>query len=122
MRNTLIIALAGAVVLTGLSGCSLVSSSFKTDLTASLEGSKPKLSDCYKQALTRNPKLAGTMAVKLTVARKSTAISDVSVVERPAQDEALDKCVVDAITGLTVPAAPKVKVLVEHPITLQPQP
>lgn len=122
MRSSLMIALAGAVLLAGVSGCATLSPTFKTELTTTLSDAKGKLSACYGEALTRNPKLAGTMAVKLTVAKKTTALTDVAVVERPGQDPALDKCVTDVIGRLEVPTAPKLTVNVEYPFTLAPQP
>jgi hypothetical protein len=109
-----------ALFFVGAAGCSTLAPGFKTDLTATMAGAKAPLSDCYRQALARNPKLGGTMALSMTVERNSTAISAVSVLERPGEDAELDQCVIRVVSGLTVPNAPKLQVKAEYPLTLSP--
>ncbi|MDY0000647.1 MAG: AgmX/PglI C-terminal domain-containing protein [Polyangia bacterium] len=109
-----------ALLFASTTGCSTLAPSFKTDLTSTMAGAKTQLSDCYRQALVRNPKLSGTMALSMTVERNSTAISAVSVLERPGEDAALDQCIIQVTSGLNVSNAPKVKVTAEYPLTLSP--
>jgi hypothetical protein len=120
--RTPLIAIAGVLVIAGLSGCGTLAPSFKTDLTATLGQAKGRLSDCYQQALIQKPNLAGTMTVRFTVPKKRTGLSEVAVVDRPGTDPALDRCVVRVVGALQVPTAPKLNVNVEFPLTLTPKP
>lgn len=120
MRTQLTIAYIALLVI-GATGCTLAQG-FKNDLTTTLQGAKEPLSACYRAALERNPKLSGTMALAMTVDRNSTAISAVSVVERPGDDAALDQCIIQVVSGLKVSKAPNVQVNAQYPLTLTPTP
>jgi hypothetical protein len=120
MKSRLILGAAIAALMTGTAGCAVLAPTFKTDLTASLRAAKPQLSQCYAEALARNPKLAGPVTLKLTVQRETTALSDVTVVGPQPSDPAFEQCVAKVAGGLQVAKAPHLTVRADYPLNFTP--
>jgi len=122
MKNRLILGAALAALTMGISGCAVLTATFKTDLTSTMSAAKPQFSQCYTQGLVRNPKLEGDLIVNLTVKRESTALSNVTVVGPQPSDPAFEQCVSKVAQGLQVGKAPHLTVRASYPLSFSPTP
>jgi hypothetical protein len=103
-----IVALGFSLVI-GASACSGTArglEAYRADTQKLLDTRNTQLTTCYADALTANPKLAGTVTVRFVVEKHSGAVAHIVV--DPAQSTApaeLDACVVNATEGLTLAPA-----------------
>jgi len=76
---------------------------YAADAGRLLESRNDQLQRCYNEALKTQPDAKGTVTVKFVVEPKSGAIKDATVdPARTTAPEALDRCVLDAMAGLTL--------------------
>jgi hypothetical protein len=122
MKNRLILGAAIAALMTGLTGCAVLTATFKTDLSSAMSAAKPQFSQCYAQGLTRNPKLEGPLTLNLTVQRETTALSNVTVEGSQPSDPAFEQCIARVAQGLQVDKAPHLTVRASFPISFTPAP
>ena len=120
MKRRLILAATIAALLTSTAGCASLAPTFKNELNTTLHAAKPQLTQCYSQALKGNRRLAGRVVLRLTVQRKSTALSNVSVVSLRRTDPTFEQCVAGVAQGLQVPNPPAVTVYAHYPLFFGP--
>jgi len=122
MKNRLILGAALAALMMGVTGCSMLTPSFKTDLASTMRAATPQFSQCYADGLKRNSKLGGDVTLTLTVQRSTTALSNVTVAGPQPSDPDFEQCVTKVAQGLQVRKAPVLTVRADYPITFTSAP
>jgi len=92
----------------------------RTDITQRMESVQPTIADCYKASLRENRKLKGMMVLAFTTAPSTGAFQGIEIVRDDLGDQALQKCVVDAVGGLKLATPQKTSVSVEYPLDFAP--
>ncbi|MBI5489076.1 MAG: AgmX/PglI C-terminal domain-containing protein [Deltaproteobacteria bacterium] len=83
-----------------------------------VQQAQPDVRRCYEAALRRDPSVAGRVTVRLVIAADGLVQGALATGDETG-DEALVDCLLDAVSGLTFPAADRVTV-VGYPFQLQP--
>jgi hypothetical protein len=110
-----------SLLLLGLAGsCASLRASFRGDLTNVLAGARGKLSECYAEALARNPKLAGQVTLKFTVQPNTGRFTGVAVAGSQIKDPAFEKCVTTVVGEQHVDAPPMTVEIIDYPLTVAP--
>ena len=122
MKSRLILGAACAALLTNPAGCALFTRGFRNDLPSTLQEAKPQLSQCYAEALKRNPKLAGSMMLTVTVQRSTTALTGVTAVGPQPADATFEQCVARVVGGLKVAKSPMFTCRANFPVNFTPAP
>lgn len=104
-----------------LSACGSVGTA-QTDLRRAVDAQQSALNECYRVALTRDEDTSGDLRVRLAMARKTTTVSDVSVLESDVDDAALTSCINDVLSGVSIEEGPGVDIEVDYTVSFQPQP
>ena len=95
--------------------------SVRTDVTARMESARGTFADCYHAALERDRKLRGQIVVTFVAAPSTGKFERVDIVRDDLRDQALVKCVVDAVAGLSLEAPQKTAVSVSaYPLDFAP--
>jgi hypothetical protein len=103
MRASIVTALF--VVTAASSGCSFHARSpedYRKDTRALLETKGAELKACYDAALTKDPKVSGSVIVHFTVQSETGTVKDAKVDAASSAPAELSQCVVNAIQGLTL--------------------
>ena len=96
------------VLLASAIGCSFQfakrdGESYRADTRALLNGQADAIKACYDEQLKADPKTAGTVTVKFSVAEDTGAITNATVdPEQTTAPEALSQCVLNALDGLAL--------------------
>jgi hypothetical protein len=106
MRTTTILSVLLVAASAVVPGCTCVArdaEKYRTDTRSLLETRNRTIKDCYDVALTTDPKTTGEVVVKFKVEKKTGKIIDTAIdTERTKAPEALSKCIVEAVDGLTL--------------------
>ncbi len=106
MRKSTIFSLllvASSAVVPGCTCIARDAETYKNDTRSLIETRNKAIKDCYDVALTTDGKVAGEVIVTFTVEKKTGKIMNTQVDSaRTKAPEALSKCIVEAIDGLTL--------------------
>jgi TonB family protein len=118
-----LLAVAIATSTLGMVGCggSGMGKAVRKDIVGQMESAKPALSDCYKQALTRDRKSTGTVVVRFKVAADSGQFQNAEVADSSVSDPELEQCVLTKVSALKLAKPQKTVVGVDsYPIRFTP--
>lgn len=90
---------------------------------AAITAAKPGVTDCYQQALARNPELGGILKVQFTVTRQDGTgrIKDAEIADEGLGNPFFEMCVLTALGEMEYPAPEgEGEVVVTYPFKLQP--
>lgn len=106
MRNIHLLSLLFVAASSVVPGCSCTArdqETYRADTRSLVETRNKAIKDCYDVALTTDPKTSGTVVVKFKVEKKTGKILDTAVDSgKTKAPEALSKCIVEAVDGLTL--------------------
>ena len=105
MRTSNLLSVLFVVASAVLPGCTCLArdqETYRADTRSLVETRNKAIKDCYDVALTTDPKTSGTVVVKFKVEKKTGKILDTSVDSATKAPEALSKCIVEAVDGLTL--------------------
>ena len=74
----------------------------RTDVTKQMSTIQAPVASCYKEALTRSRKTAGTMVLSFKIEPKTGKFKDAAVASSSLGDPALEKCVVGEVSKLAL--------------------
>ena len=74
----------------------------RTDVTKQMSTIETPVASCYKEALTRSRKTAGTVVLSFSIEPKTGKFKDAAVATSTLGDPALEKCVVSEVSKLTL--------------------
>ena len=117
MKLSLVALLAAAAC-----GGSGMGQNVRNDITQQMSTAQPKLSSCYETALQEKRKLRGTMWVRFAVEPKTGKFRQVAITRSEIQNQALETCVLDTLSGLAIAVPQKSTVSVDYPINFEPTP
>ena len=105
MRTSTILSALFVIASTVVPGCTCIArdaETYRGDTRSLVETRNKAIKDCYDVALTTDPKTSGTVVVKFKVEKKTGKILDTTVDSASKAPEALSKCIVEAVDGLTL--------------------
>jgi len=105
MRTSTILSVLFLAASTVVPGCTCIARDaelYRTDTRSLVETRNKAIKDCYDVALTTDPKTSGTVVVKFKVEKKTGKIMETTVDSATKAPEALSKCIVEAVDGLTL--------------------
>ncbi|MBL9102239.1 MAG: AgmX/PglI C-terminal domain-containing protein [Myxococcales bacterium] len=105
MRTSTILSVLFLAASTVVPGCTCMArdaETYRADTRSLVETRNKAIKDCYDVALTTDPKTSGTVVVKFKVEKKTGKILDTAVDPSSKAPEALSKCIVEAVDGLTL--------------------
>lgn len=106
MRKSTIFSLllvASSAVVPGCTCIARDAETYKNDTRSLIETRNKAIKDCYDVALTTDGKVSGEVVVNFTVEKKTGKIINTQVDQANTKaPEALSKCIVDAVDGLTL--------------------
>lgn len=95
----------------------------KKSLEWAMRGLLPEINGCYKQALTRDPKLRGELSIEMTLApsreSKWATVEDAVIADNALQSPLLEQCVLIAVSKLRM-EKPAGRLYITYPLHLQP--
>jgi hypothetical protein len=94
--------LAASTVVPGCTCIARDQETYRSDTRSLIETRNKAIKDCYDVALTTDPKTDGTVVVKFKVEKKTGKIMETTVDPASKAPEALSKCIVEAVDGLTL--------------------
>lgn len=103
MTRTLAIGIVAACLMTSAAcgGTSRGLEAYRTDTQKILETRSTELRTCYESALRSDGKLAGTVAIKFTVEKRTGALRGVAIeASGTSAPSSLGDCVLQAVDGL----------------------
>jgi hypothetical protein len=74
----------------------------RTDVTKQMSTIQTPVASCYKEALTRSRKTAGTMVLSFTIEPKTGKFKETAVASSTLGDPALEKCVLSEVSKLAL--------------------
>jgi hypothetical protein len=105
MRTSTILSVLFLAASTVVPGCTCMArdaETYRADTRSLVETRNKAIKDCYEVALTTDPKTSGTVVVKFKVEKKTGKILDTAVDPSSKAPDALSKCIVEAVDGLTL--------------------
>ena len=112
--------IASALLLGSLAaGCGGVGTA-QADLRSAIDAQQASMNECYREALTRDEALSGDVSVRISMARKTTTVSSVEVLESAVSDETLNACVEEIISGISIDEAPGANMSVDYTLRYTP--
>lgn len=105
MRTNTILSALFVVASAVVPGCTCMArdaETYRADTRSLVETRNKAIKDCYDVALTTDPKTSGKVVVKFKVEKKTGKILDTAVDPSSKAPEALSKCIVEAVDGLTL--------------------
>ena len=102
-------------------GCasSGVSVAVKEDLKKTIAAHQDPIQLCYKQALESNASLQGDLVLKFEIDQGKKVLSKVKVDKTTLNEPALEQCVVQETSELTLSKPPEAKLAVTYPLTFK---
>jgi hypothetical protein len=99
-------------------GCSSggVSQAVKKDLQHTVANAKEPLELCYKNALGTNAALEGEIVLKFEIEKGKKQVSRVKVEKTTLNEPALEQCVVQETSELTLSNPPEAKLVATYPM------
>lgn len=95
----------------------------KKNLEWAMRGLLPEINGCYQQALTRDPKLRGELAIEMTLApaglSKWAVVEDAVIADNNLQAPLLEQCLLIAVSKLRM-ERPAGRLYITYPLRLQP--
>jgi hypothetical protein len=95
----------------------------KKNLDWAMRGLLPEINGCYKQALSRDPKLRGDLNIEMTLAPgrdgKWATVEDAVIADNDLQAPLLEQCVLIAVSKLRM-EKPAGRLYITYPLHLQP--
>ena len=93
----------------------------RTDVTSRMESARGTFADCYHAALERDRKLRGQIVVTFVAAPSTGKFEQVDIVRDDLRDQAMVKCIVDAVAALSLQEPQKTSVSVTaYPLDFAP--
>jgi hypothetical protein len=92
----------------------------RQDIDGQVRALKPALSECYRQALERNPQLRGMATLAFMVAPESGQVGEVRVLSSEITDEQLKQCVVGRAAAMRVMQVHPRPIEVSYPLNFVP--
>ena len=114
------VAALAALVLAACGGSGM-GQNVRDDITRQMTTTQPKLASCYQAALQEKRKLRGTMWLNIQIEPKTGKFSRVAVTRSEIQNQGLETCVRDTVSGLALAVPQKSTVSVDYPIQFEPQ-
>ena len=111
-----------AVMAAAACGGSGMGQNVRNDVTNQMTTTQPKLSACYETALKEKRKLRGTMWLNIQIEPKTGKFRQVTVTRSDFQNQGLETCVRDTVSGLALAVPQKSTVSVDYPVNFEPQP
>lgn len=111
----------GALLAVAACGGSGMGQNVRNDITQQMGTTQPKLSACYESALQAKRKLRGIMWLNFAIEPKTGKFRQVTVTRSDFQNQELETCVRDTVSGLALAVPQKSTVSVDYPISFEPQ-
>lgn len=92
----------------------------RDDVSQRMTTAKDPISSCYEAALKRNRKLKGRMVLEFTAESNTGKFKNVKVSRNDLDDDELEECVVEAVSGLALAKPQKTEVAVTYPLEFSP--
>jgi hypothetical protein len=108
--------------LAGCGGTARNAETYRADTRQLLDVRSSQLRTCYDEALANDATLAGTVKVHFVVAKKTGAISNVTLDPQSSAPEPVGRCVVQALEGLKLDPADRNEGRATFEYTFQPPP
>jgi TonB family protein len=108
-----------ALIASGCGGAGM-GASVRHDISARMETVSSPLSSCYKTALEERRRLAGVMWVRFDIEPKSGQFTNVRITRSEIQNQGLESCVVQTVSGLRLEAPQSTVVSVDYPVSFTP--
>ncbi len=119
MKTTSI--LLGALALAGACAKTGTGPAVRADITARMSSLQQPLTVCYKNLLSVNRKLRGTIVLDFRAKPGTGEFTDVRVSRDDVGDPSLQKCVLDQVATLKLETPQKTAVQVSYPISFAPE-
>ena len=114
------LAALAALVLAACGGSGM-GQNVRNDITNQMATTQPKLASCYETALKEKRKLRGTMWLNIQIEPKTGKFSRVAVTRSEIQNQGLETCVRDTVSGLALAVPQKSTVSVDYPVHFEPE-
>lgn len=113
---------AAVIPLAVVAGCAKAGTGpeVRADIQARMETVQPTITSCYADALREDRKLAGLIVLRIVAAPGTGAFADTTIVRDDLRHQALQTCVLEAVTGLTLATPQKTAVTVDYPLDFAP--